>query len=180
MPKPTVLRPTSPLTPFGILAICRLALRPRPSMPRSRAFWTRRTRSRHCTSASLCFCFCLLAIDVSDQRLHSPVRGIRRERLHHEGRAGWPRPRRSIASAQTGSQERVRCVHWRCQMVRLLNIQRRELRASGRLLAPAPPKPLVAQADVPHELVGTTFTYVSRDGVSQTCSIHRSGHDADG
>jgi hypothetical protein len=65
-------------------------------------------------------------------------------------------------------------------MVRLLNIQRRELRASGRVLAPAPPKPLVVQADVPHELVGATFTYVSRDGVSQTCSIHRSGHDADG
>jgi hypothetical protein len=59
------------------------------------------------------------------------------------------------------------------------------MRASLSLLAPAPLMPLSAlppkvEADVPHELIGSSFSYLSRDGVHQTCTIHRSGHDADG
>jgi hypothetical protein len=59
------------------------------------------------------------------------------------------------------------------------------MRASLSLLAPAPLTPLSAlppevEADLPHDLVGSTFSYLSRDGVRQTCTIHRSGHEADG
>jgi hypothetical protein len=59
------------------------------------------------------------------------------------------------------------------------------MRASQSLLAAVPLTPPLsphtqAEASIPHELVGTTFTYLSRDGVHQTCTIHRSGFDADG
>jgi hypothetical protein len=58
------------------------------------------------------------------------------------------------------------------------------MRASQSLTATLPTRrPFLhtqVEADIPHELVGTTFAYLSRDGVHQTCTVHRSGYDADG
>jgi hypothetical protein len=59
----------------------------------------------------------------------------------------------------------------------------REMRRSQCLLAPVPPLAelsVKAEASVPRDFVGTTFTFLSRNGARQTCTIHRSGHDADG
>jgi hypothetical protein len=51
---------------------------------------------------------------------------------------------------------------------------------TATLPTPFPSLQTQVEEHVPSELVGTTFAYLSRDGVYQTCTIHRSGHQTDG